>query len=50
MSEKHLQRYADEFAGRRNARHHNALDQIRGVAEGMEGKRLTYKELTHGKH
>ena len=50
LSEKHLQRYADEFAGRHNARRDNTLDQIRGIAEGMKGKRLTYKELTHGKH
>ena len=50
LSEKHLQRYADEFASRHNARQKPTIEQIIGIMEGMQGKRLTYKELTHGKH
>lgn len=45
LSEKHLQRYADEFAGRHNARQKPTLDQVKAIAVGMEGKRLTYREL-----
>ena len=45
LSEKHLQRYADEFAGRHNARQKPTIDQIKEIAGGMRGKRLTYKEL-----
>ena len=45
LSEKHLQRYADEFAGRHNARQKPTIDQIKDIAGGMKGKRLTYKEL-----
>lgn len=46
LSEKHLQRYADEFASRHNSRQKPTIDQIKAVAGGMKGKRLTYKELT----
>ncbi len=50
LSEKHLQRYADEFAGRHNARQKPTIEQIKNVAGGMKGKRLTYKELTDVLH
>lgn len=50
LSEKHLQKYADEFASRHNARQKPTIEQITGIMEGMKGKRLTYKELTRGKH
>ena len=50
LSEKHLQRYADEFAGRHNARQKPTIDQLKNIAEGMKGKRLTYKELTNVLH
>ena len=45
MSEKHLQRYVNEFAGRHNMREMDTIDQMRHVVAGMVGKRLMYKEL-----
>ena len=45
MSEKHLQRYVDEFAGRHNIREHDTIDQMNAVVVGMVGKRLGYREL-----
>lgn len=50
LSEKHLQRYADEFESRHNARQRPTIEHIAGVMEGMQRTRLTYKELTRGKH
>ena len=44
-SPKHLQRYLHEFTGRFNARELETLDQLRAVAVGMVGKRLTYRNL-----
>ena len=46
MSEKHLQRYVSEFAGRHNARPLDTTDQMRRIARGLVGKRLQYRELT----
>lgn len=46
MSEKHLQRYVDEYVGRHNGRQEPTMSQISGVVQGMSGKRLSYKELT----
>ena len=45
MSEKHLNRYVGEFAGRHNDRPSDTIDQMRAMARNMDGKRLTYKEL-----
>ncbi len=45
MSEKHLQRYVNEFAGRHNVRPRDTLDQMALINSGMDGKRLTYKDL-----
>ena len=45
MSPKHLNRYISEFAGRYNIRCKDTIDQMRLVAQGMSGKRLTYREL-----
>ncbi|MDE0126436.1 MAG: IS1595 family transposase [Bryobacterales bacterium] len=45
MSPKHLQRYVDEFAGKHNIRELDTIRQIEAVADGMDGKRLTYKAL-----
>ena len=45
MSEKHLNRYVTEFAGRHNDRPLDTLDQIASVAKGMGGKRLRYQGL-----
>jgi len=46
MSAKHLQRYVNEFAGRHNLRPLDTIDQMAQVAQGMNGRRLTYKQLT----
>ena len=46
MSEKHLQRYVDEYVGRHNSRQEETMDQISGVVQAMLGKRLKYRELT----
>ena len=45
MSPKHLQRYVTEFTGRHNAKNLGTLSQMKNIAEGMAGKRLTYREL-----
>ena len=45
MSEKHLQRYVDEFSGRHNVRCLDTLDQMKSMVRGMDGKRLRYKDL-----
>ena len=45
MSEKHLQRYVQEFAGRHNIRELDTLDQIQHVVAGMVGRRLMYRDL-----
>ena len=47
LSEKHLQKYADEFAARHNARQKPTIEQIKAIAVGMKGKRLTKKELVN---
>ena len=46
MSWKHLQRYVDEFASRNNMRPDDTLDQMGVTVLSMDGKRLTYEELT----
>ncbi len=50
MSEKHLDLYVDEFAGRHNIREQDTASQMGIVAAGMVGKRLRYRELVvhHG--
>ena len=44
-SKKHLQRYVDEFAERHNDRNADTVNQMSRIAAGMDGKRLTYREL-----
>ncbi len=46
VSEKHLNRYVQEFAGRYNIRELDTPDQMARVVRGMEGKRLKYRDLT----
>ena len=45
MSEKHMNRYVQEFAHRHNIRDADTADQMSGVFANMVGKRLTYSEL-----
>ena len=45
MSEKHLDRYVSEFAGRHNSRDADTINQMSTMVQGMKGKRLTYAEL-----
>ena len=48
MSPKHLQRYANERAGRLNMRFLDTVDQMATILRGMEGKKLSMKKLTAG--
>ena len=45
MSAKHLQRYVNEFSGRHNVRSLDTIDQMGRIAQGMNGKRLSYRQL-----
>ena len=45
LSPKHLDRYVQEFAGRHNVRKQDTIEQMRTVSDGMNGKRLRYREL-----
>lgn len=45
MSTKHLSRYRTKFAGRRNARSLNTINQLRLLVRGMVGKRLRGEDL-----
>ena len=45
VSVKHLNRYVGEFAGRHNMRDCDTINQMRAVVQGMENKRLRYREL-----
>lgn len=46
LSEKRLQRYVNEFAGRYGMRELGTLQQMRMTAYGLAGRRLTYDDLT----
>jgi transposase-like protein len=45
ISAKHLSRYTTEFEGRHNFRPLNTEEQMRMMARGADGKRLTYDAL-----
>ena len=45
FSEKHLDRYVREFAGRHNIRPRDTIDMMAILASRMEGKRLRYRDL-----
>ena len=45
FSPKHLNRYVQEFAGKHNLRNSDTSDQMRTLVEGMDGRRLRYREL-----
>ena len=46
LSPKHLHRYVTEFAGRKNVRKLDTIDQMTTLARGLEGKRLPWEALT----
>ncbi|MDE0124009.1 MAG: IS1595 family transposase [Bryobacterales bacterium] len=46
MSPKHLHRYCNEFAVRHYLRRFGVLERMSWALLGMEGRRLTYRELT----
>ena len=48
LSPKHLDRYVQEFAGKFNVREQDTIEQMVAVTNGMEGKRLRYKDLVGG--
>ena len=45
MSEKHLDRYVREFAGKHSVRDMDTLDIMGAIVLGMDGKRLKYTQL-----
>ena len=45
ISEKHINRYVGEFAGRHNDRPKDTLDQMQAIVRGLVGKRLQYRDL-----
>ena len=45
FSEKHLDRYVGEFAGRHNDREADTINIMGGVVKGLEGKHLPYRDL-----
>ena len=45
LSPKHLNRYVQEFAGRRNMRELDTLQQMALIARKMENAQLRYKDL-----
>ena len=45
LSPKHLDRYVQEFAGRHNIREQDTIDQLETISDGMNGKRLRYRQL-----
>ena len=48
FSKKHIDRYVNEFAGRRNSRKLDTIEQMKMMANSTQGKRLGYKELVNG--
>ena len=48
FSQKHLDKYVNEFAGRHNVRPRDTADQMAALARGATGKRLRYQDLTAG--
>ena len=47
ISREHLPRYANEFAFRWNTRHDSEGRRLERIARWIEGKRLTYRQVSH---
>ncbi len=45
MSVRHLHRYLEEFCGRSNLRNLDTAEQMRHLALGLQGRRLTWATL-----
>ena len=45
LSEKHLQRYVNEFAGRHGVREADTVEQMQDVVAGLTGRHLLYQDL-----
>ena len=45
MSKKHLPLYVNEFVLRQNIRTSDTIDQMKGIVQSFEGKRLKYDDL-----
>ena len=45
FSEKHLDRYVGEFAGRHNDREADTIDMMGAMVKGLEGEPLRYRDL-----
>ena len=48
LSVKHLQRYVDSFAAKRNIRDADTIDQMAATVAAMFGREITYDKLTAG--
>ena len=48
LSEKHLQRYVDSFAAKRNIRDADTADQMAAVVASLFGREITFDVLTAG--
>jgi len=48
MSDKHLERYADEFVFRWNNLEHSAAERMDALIQGSFGRALAYKALVAG--
>ncbi len=48
LSAKHLHHYITEFAGKKNLRDEDTINQMVALARGFEGKSLPWKTLTAG--
>ena len=46
MSDDHLHRYIEEHSFRYNRRNRHVIDKMSEAAAAMEGRSLTYRELT----
>ena len=45
FSEKHMNKYVNEYCARQNLRQQDTIEQMNTIIQNMVGKRLKYKEL-----